>query len=94
MNRLSLLSAAVLCAVAIGTGSAQTPAPLTPASKRTPAGTVAEHFTFDSFRVRNGKLVEHWDGATLPPVTTVARNEPELGRAGEGPCEDQGPTGA
>jgi predicted SnoaL-like aldol condensation-catalyzing enzyme len=26
-----------------------------------------EAFTFDAFRVKNGKFVEHWDGAMLPP---------------------------
>ena len=26
-----------------------------------------EVFTFDTFRVRNGKLVEHWDGAAINP---------------------------
>ena len=30
-------------------------------------GTFYEVFTFDSFRVRNGKLVEHWDGAVINP---------------------------
>jgi predicted SnoaL-like aldol condensation-catalyzing enzyme len=23
-----------------------------------------DHFTFDMFRIKNGKIVEHWDGAT------------------------------
>ena len=32
-----------------------------------PAGTFYEVFTFDTFRVRNGKLVEHWDSATINP---------------------------
>jgi predicted SnoaL-like aldol condensation-catalyzing enzyme len=32
-----------------------------------PAGTFYEVFTFDTFRVRNGKLVEHWDGAVINP---------------------------
>jgi predicted SnoaL-like aldol condensation-catalyzing enzyme len=32
-----------------------------------PAGTWYEVFTFDTFRVRNGKLVEHWDGAVINP---------------------------
>jgi predicted SnoaL-like aldol condensation-catalyzing enzyme len=30
-------------------------------------GTFYELFTFDTFRVRNGKLVEHWDGAVINP---------------------------
>jgi predicted SnoaL-like aldol condensation-catalyzing enzyme len=32
-----------------------------------PAGTFYEVFTFDTFRVRNGKLTEHWDGAVINP---------------------------
>jgi predicted SnoaL-like aldol condensation-catalyzing enzyme len=30
-------------------------------------GTFYEAFTFDAFRVRNGKLTEHWDGAVINP---------------------------
>lgn len=30
-------------------------------------GTFYEVFTFDTFRVRNGKLIEHWDGAVINP---------------------------
>jgi predicted SnoaL-like aldol condensation-catalyzing enzyme len=30
-------------------------------------GKFYEVFTFDTFRVRNGKLVEHWDGAVITP---------------------------
>jgi len=30
-----------------------------------PPGAFYEVFTFDTFRVRNGKLVEHWDGAVI-----------------------------
>jgi len=32
-----------------------------------PPGTFFEAFTFDTFRVRNGKLVEHWDSAVINP---------------------------
>jgi len=31
------------------------------------SGKFYEVFTFDTFRVRNGKLVEHWDGAVINP---------------------------
>ena len=30
-------------------------------------GNFYEVFTFDTFRVKNGKLVEHWDGAVINP---------------------------
>ena len=37
-------------------------------------GTWYEAFTFDTFRVRGGKLVEHWDDAVLaPPAPAPAR---------------------
>lgn len=38
------------------------------------AGTFYEAFTFDTFRVKNGKLVEHWDSALIPtPVSPAGR---------------------
>jgi predicted SnoaL-like aldol condensation-catalyzing enzyme len=38
-----------------------------------PPGNFYEVFTFDTFRVRNGKLVEHWDGAVInPPAAAPA----------------------
>ena len=37
-------------------------------------GTFYEVFTFDTFRVRNGKLTEHWDGAVInPPAPPAGR---------------------
>ena len=33
----------------------------------TAEGRFYEAFTFDTFRIRNGKLVEHWDGAVINP---------------------------
>jgi predicted SnoaL-like aldol condensation-catalyzing enzyme len=35
-------------------------------------GKFYEVFTFDTFRVRNGKLVEHWDGAVINPPAPAA----------------------
>jgi predicted SnoaL-like aldol condensation-catalyzing enzyme len=35
------------------------------------AGKFYEAFTFDTFRVRNDKLVEHWDGAVINPPTAA-----------------------
>lgn len=36
-------------------------------------GTFYEAFTFDTFRVRNGKLVEHWDSAVINPPAPAGR---------------------
>jgi predicted SnoaL-like aldol condensation-catalyzing enzyme len=36
-------------------------------------GKFYEVFTFDTFRIRNGKLVEHWDGAVINPPTPPSR---------------------
>ena len=36
------------------------------------AGKFYEVFTFDTFRIRNGKLVEHWDGAVINPPAPAA----------------------
>ncbi|MGD0906344.1 MAG: hypothetical protein ABSA96_02100 [Candidatus Acidiferrales bacterium] len=36
-------------------------------------GKFYEAFTFDTFRVAKGKLVEHWDGALIPPPAPAAR---------------------
>jgi predicted SnoaL-like aldol condensation-catalyzing enzyme len=33
----------------------------TPRDPTASRGTTYERFSFDTFRVRNGKLVEHWD---------------------------------
>jgi len=36
-------------------------------------GKFYEAFTFDTFRVAKGKLVEHWDGALIAPPTPAGR---------------------
>jgi predicted SnoaL-like aldol condensation-catalyzing enzyme len=38
-------------------------------------GKFYEVFTFDTFRVRNGKLVEHWDGAVINPPAPAGRGQ-------------------
>jgi len=47
-----------------------------------PPGTFYEVFTFDTFRVRNGKLVEHWDGAVINPPAP-AGGAPATGRGAQ-----------
>src|SRR5688500_18614745 len=47
-----------------------------------PPGTFYEVFTFDTFRVRNGKLVEHWDGAVINPPAP-AGGAPAPGRGAQ-----------
>jgi predicted SnoaL-like aldol condensation-catalyzing enzyme len=36
-------------------------------------GTWFEAYTFDTFRIRNGKLVEHWDSAVINPPAPAGR---------------------
>ena len=36
-------------------------------------GTFYEAFTFDAYRVANGKVTEHWDAATLTPPAPARR---------------------
>ena len=38
-----------------------------------PAGTWFQAFTFDAWRVRNGKIVEHWDSAVINPPAPAAQ---------------------
>ena len=40
-------------------------------------GTWFEAFTFDTFRIRNGKLVEHWDSAVINPPAPPAGRGPQ-----------------
>jgi len=48
-----------------------------------PPGTFYEVFTFDTFRVKNGKLVEHWDSATIDAPVQANTNAP-ASSAGQG----------
>ena len=43
----------------------------------TPPGTTYEHFAFDTFRVRGGKLVEHWDDEEITPESVEATRKRE-----------------
>jgi hypothetical protein len=37
-------------------------------------GTFYEYFTFDTYRIKNGKVIEHWDGNVIaPPATSRGR---------------------
>jgi predicted SnoaL-like aldol condensation-catalyzing enzyme len=45
-----------------------------------PPGTWYEAFTFDTFRVRNGKLIEHWDSAVINPPAAAPAGAPAGGR--------------
>ena len=38
-------------------------------------GKFYEVFAFDTFRVKDGKLVEHWDGAVINPPAPAAGSQ-------------------
>lgn len=42
-----------------------------------PPGTTYERFAFDTFRVRGGKLVEHWDDEEITPESVEATRKRE-----------------
>jgi len=42
-------------------------------------GTFYEAFTFDTFRVKNGKLTEHWDGALITPPEVPSSSASPIG---------------
>ena len=44
-------------------------------------GTFYEVFTFDTFRVKNGKFTEHWDGAAIQSACACWGRAGELGKA-------------
>lgn len=56
----------------------------------TSEGKFYEAFTFDTFRVKDGKLVEHWDGATLNPPATQGGGGAQ-GRGGTEPSPPNTP---
>jgi predicted SnoaL-like aldol condensation-catalyzing enzyme len=40
-----------------------------------PPGTFYEAFTFDAYRIKDGKIVEHWDAATIAPPARGGRRQ-------------------
>lgn len=42
-----------------------------------PPGTIYQRFAFDTFRVRGGKLVEHWDDEEITPESVEATKKRE-----------------